>query len=169
MATHSVTASALKRASGSSWTSGAARQGVYSDVRYEGAIEFADLASFDMSNINITQIKMRVTFAKSGGASRKNLTFYKSAKASISGSISSMRGSSIGALSVEEAYNRTVDLYFNSSTNSGLFTTFRDYFMAGNKILIIYVPTTRGTYDGGYCYDYLGISALTMTFTFDYL
>lgn len=122
-----------------------------------------------MSNINITQTKMRVTFAKSGGASRKNLTFYKSAKSSISGSISSMRGASIGSLSVDDAYNRTVDLYFNSSTNSGLFTTFRDYFMAGNRILIIYVPTTRGTYDGGYCYDYLGISALTMTFTFDYL
>lgn len=169
MATHSVTASALKRASGSSWTSGAARQGVYSDVRYEGAIEFADLASFDMSNINITQIQMRVTFAKSGGSSRKYLTFYKSAKSSISGSISSMRGASIGNLSVSDAYNRTVDLYFNSSTNSGLFSTFKSYFMAGNRILIIYVPSTRGTYDGGYCYDYLGITALTMTFTFDYL
>lgn len=169
MATHSVTASALKRASGSSWTSGAARQGVYSDVRYEGAIEFSDLASFDMSNINITQIKMRVTFAKSGGSSNKYLTFYKSAKSSISGSISSMRGASIGKLYVTDAYNRSVDLYFNSSTNAALFTAFRDYFMAGNRILIIYVPSTRGTYDGGYCYDYLGITALTMTFTFDYL
>ena len=169
MATHSVTASALKRASGSSWTSGAARQGVYSDVRYEGAIEFADLASFDMSNINITQIKMAVTYAKSGGSSNKYLTFYKSAKTSISGSISSMRGASIGKLYVEDAYNRSATLTFNANTNAALFTAFRDYFMAGNNILIIYVPTTRGTYDGGYCYDYLGITALTMTFTFDYL
>lgn len=169
MATHSVTASALKRASSSSWTSGAARQGVYSDVRYEGAIEFSDLASFDMSNINITQIKMRVTFAKSGGSSSKYLTFYKSAKTSISGSVSSMRGASIGKLYVADAYNRSVDLYFNSSINASRFTAFRDYFMAGNRILIIYVPSTRGTYDGGYCYDYLGITAMTMTFTFDYL
>lgn len=169
MATFSVAASALKHASGSTWTSGAARQGVYSTTRYEGAIQFSGLSGFDMSNINITQIKMHVTFAKSGGASRKYLTFYKSAKTSISGSISSMRGASIGNLAVSEAYNRSVDLYFNSSTNSGLFNTFKSYFMAGNQILIIYVPSTRGTYDGGYCYDYLGITALTMTFTFDYL
>ena len=169
MATHSVSASALKHASGSSWTSGAARQGVYSTTRYEGAIAFDDLANFDMSNINITQIKMSVTFAKSGGSSNKYLTFYKSAKSSISGSISSMRGDSIGKLAVTDAYNRTVSLTFNSSTNSGLFTSFKNYFMAGNRILIIYVPSTRGTYSGGYCYDYLGITALTMTFTFDYL
>lgn len=146
-----------------------ARQGVYSTTRYEGAIQFGDLSDFDMSNINITQIKMRVTFAKAGGASSKYLTFYKSAKTSISGSISSMRGASIGKLYVSEAYNHSVDLYFNSSTNSALFTAFKNYFMAGNEILIIYVPSTRGTYDGGYCYDYLGITALTMTFTFDYL
>ena len=122
-----------------------------------------------MSNINISQIKMRVTFAKSGGSSSKYLTFYKSAKTSISGSVSSMRGASIGKLYVADAYNRSVDLYFNSGTNAALFNAFRDYFMAGNRILIIYVPSTRGTYDGGYCYDYLGITALTMTFTFDYL
>ena len=169
MATHSVSASALKYASGSSWTSGVARQGVYSTTRYEGAIQFSGLANFDMSNINITQIKMAVTFAKAGGASNKYLTFYKSAKSSISGSISSMRGASIGKLAVSEAYNRSVNLYFNSTTNASLFTAFRDYFMAGNNILILYVPSTRGTYSGGYCYDYLGITALTLTFTFDYL
>ncbi len=169
MATHSVSASAVKYASGSSWTSGVARQGVYSTTRYEGAIQFSDLANFDMSNINITQIKMAVTFAKAGGASNKYLTFYQAAKTSISGSISSMRGTAIGKLAVSEAYNRTVNLYFNSTTNAALFTAFKNYFMAGNRILIIYVPSTRGTYDGGYCYDYLGITALTMTFTFDYL
>jgi hypothetical protein len=169
MATHSVTASELKYASGSSWTSGKARQGVYSGTRYEGAINFSGLSSFDMSNINITQIQMDVTFAKAGGASSKYLTFYKSAKSSISGSIASMRGASIGNLYVSEAYNRSVKLTFNSSTNASLFSTFKSYFMAGNRILIIYVPSTRGTYDGGYCYDYLTISAITMTFTFDYL
>lgn len=169
MATFSVAASALKHASGSTWTSGAARQGVYSTTRYEGAIQFSGLADFDMSNINITQIKMAVTYAKSGGSSNKYLTFYKSAKTSISGSISSMRGASIGKLYVEDAYNRSTTLTFNASTNAALFTAFRDYFMAGNNILIIYVPSTRSTYDGGYCYDYLGITALTMTFTFDYL
>lgn len=169
MATHSVTASELKYASSSSWTSGKARQGVYSDTRYEGAINFTNLSNFDMSNINITQIQMDVTFAKAGGSSNKYLTFYKSAKTSISGSVSSMRGDSIGKLYVEDAYNRSVKLTFNSTTNASLFTAFKSYFMAGNRILIIYVPSTRGTYSGGYCYDYLTISAITMTFTFDYL
>ena len=36
-------------------------------------------------------------------------------------------------------------------------------------MLIIYVPSTRGTYSGGFCYDYLSITALTMTLTFEYL
>ena len=31
------------------------------------------------------------------------------------------------------------------------------------------VPRTRGTYSGGFCYDYLSITALTMTLTFEYL
>ena len=63
-----------------------------------------------------------------------------------------MRGDSIGYLTVSNAYNRTVTLTFNASTNAGFFNTFRDYFAAGNRVLIIYVPSTRGTYSGGYCY-----------------
>ena len=50
-----------------------------------------------------------------------------------------------------------------------MFNTLRDYFSAGNRVLIIYVPSTRGTYSGGFCYDYLSITALTMTLTFEYL
>ena len=37
MPSYSVSASEIKYASGSSWTSGKARQGVYSSTRYEGA------------------------------------------------------------------------------------------------------------------------------------
>lgn len=40
MPTFSTTATELKYASGSSWSSGKARQGVYSSTRYEGAIHF---------------------------------------------------------------------------------------------------------------------------------
>lgn len=169
MATFSVTANELKYASGSSWSSGKARQGVYSGTRYEGAINLAGLANLDFSNIAISQIQMRVTFGPAGGDSTKYLTFYKATKNSISGSIASMRGDSIGSITVTEAYNRTVTLTFNASSNAGLFNTFRDYFAAGNRVLLIYVPRTRGTYSGGYCYDYLSVTALTMTLTFEYL
>ena len=169
MATYSVTANELKYASGSSWTSGKARQGVYSGTRYEGAINLTGLADLDFSNIAVSQIQMRVTFGPAGGDSTKYLTFYKATKNSISGSIASMRGDSIGSLTVAQAYNRTVTLTFSASTNASLFNTFRDYFASGNRVLLIYVPRTRGTYSGGYCYDYLSVTALTMTLTFEYL
>ena len=114
MATFSVTANELKYASGSSWSSGKARQGVYSGTRYEGAINLAGLSGLDFSNIAISQIQMRVTFGPAGGDSTKYLTFYKATKNSISGSIASMRGDSIGSMTVTEAYNRTVTLTFNA-------------------------------------------------------
>lgn len=41
LATFSTSATELKYASGSSWSSGKARQGVYSSTRYEGAINFS--------------------------------------------------------------------------------------------------------------------------------
>lgn len=78
MATFSTTASELKYASGSSWSSGKARQGVYSGTRYEGAINFPGLSELDMSNIDITQIKLNVTFGPAGGDSRKNLNCLRS-------------------------------------------------------------------------------------------
>ena len=169
VATFSTSATELKYASGSSWSSGKARQGVYSGTRYEGAINFPGLSGLDMSNIDITQIKLNVTFGPAGGDSRKNLTFYKATKNSISGSIASMRGDSIGAVSVEYAYDRSVTLTFSAGSNAAIFSTLKAYFMAGNRVLIIYVPTTRGTYSGGYCYDYLSVVAATLTIDYQYL
>ena len=142
---------------------------MYSTTRYEGAINLSGLSGLDFSNIAISQIQMRVTFGPAGGDSTKRLTFYKATKNSISGSIATMRGSSIGYLTVSQAYDRTTTLTFNASTNAGMFNTLRDYFSAGNRVLIIYVPSTRGTYSGGFCYDYLSITALTMTLAFEYL
>ena len=140
--------------SGGAWTNGKARQGVYGGTRYEGAIRFAGLSELNFSNIAISQIELRVTFLRAGGSSTKNLTFYKATSNTISGAI---RGASIGAISVGDAYGRTVTLTFNAGTNSGLFNTIRSYLSEGNRVLCIYVPRTRGTYSGGYCYDYLGI------------
>ena len=169
MATFSCWANELKYASGSSWTSGKARQGVYSSTRYEGAIKFGDLENLQTGNIDITQIQLRFDFGQAGGASSKYLTFYKSNSNTISGSISSMRGASIGSLYISEAYNRTEIVTFNSTTNTALFNTLKSYFMAGNRVLIIYVPTTRGTYSGGYCYDYLAVTSSAILIIYDYL
>ena len=123
MPSYSISASEIKYASGSSWTSGKARQGVYSSTRYEGALNFADLANFNFSNVAITGIQMRVTFGPAGGDSTKYLTLYGGAQNSISGSIGSMRGSAFGAVSVSTAYDRTVTLDFNSGSEAAIYNS----------------------------------------------
>ena len=169
MPSYSVSASEIKYASGSSWTSGKARQGFYSSTRYEGALNFAGLANFSFSNIAITGIQMRVTFGPTGGSSTKYLTLYGGAKNSISGSIASMRGGALGAVSVSNAFDRTVALNFNSGSEAAIYNALVNFFTSGNRVLILYVPKTRGTYSGGYCYDYLSVTAMTLTFTYEYL
>ena len=51
MPNFTTSATELKYASGSSWTSGKARQGVYSGTRYEGAIKFGGLSDLPLNNI----------------------------------------------------------------------------------------------------------------------
>ena len=82
-----------------------------------------------IGNIGITQIQLRVTFGPAGASSAKYLTFYKGASNTISGSIGSMRGASIGALSVSNAYDRTVTLTFNrlQKTEDGLDQLFSSF------------------------------------------
>lgn len=127
------------------------------------------MADLPTGNIGITQIQLRVTFGPAGASSSKYLTFYKGTSNSISGSIGSMRGASIGALSVSNAYDRTVTLTFNDTTNAAIFAGMRDHFEAGNRVLIIYVPSTRGTHSGGYCYDYLSITSAALNITYEFL
>ena len=169
MPSYSVSASEIKYASGSSWTGGKARQGVYSSTRYEGALNFAGLANFSFSNIAITSIQMRVTFGATGGSSTKYLTLYGGAQNSISGSIGSMRGNAFGAVPVSDAYDRTETLTFSASSNPDIFSALVNFFASGHRVLILYVPKTRGTYSKGYCYDYLAVTAMTLTFNYEYL
>lgn len=169
MPSYSVSASEIKYASGSSWTSGKARQGVYSSTRYEGALNFADLANFSFSNVAITSIQMRVTFGPTGGSSTKYLTLYGGTQNSISGSIGSMRGNAFGAVAVSDAYDRTETLTFSASSNPDIFSALVNFFASGYRVLILYVPKTRGTYSKGYCYDYLAVTAMTLTFNYEYL
>jgi hypothetical protein len=169
MPTTTVTADSLKYASGSSWTSGKARQGVYSSTRYEGAMLFSGLSAMAFGNIAISEIRMKLTFGAAGGSSTKNVTFYEGAKDTISGSIASMRGSSIGAVSVADAHSSTKTVTFSGGSNAAMFTKLVSFFAGGGKILILYVPTTRGTYSGGYCYDYLAVEKAELTFTYEFL
>ena len=80
-----------------------------------------------------------------------------------------MRGDQIGALSIGNAYKPLGDAHVQQQFKPGMFSTLKSYFAAGNRVLIIYVPRTRGTYSGGYCYDYLSIVAATLTLTYTQL
>ena len=80
-----------------------------------------------------------------------------------------MRGASIGAVSVSKAYDRTVTLTFNEEINPEVFSGMSSHFLSGNRVLIIYVPSTRGTHSGGYCYDYLTITSAALNITYEYL
>ena len=132
-------------------------------------MNFAGLVNFSFSNIAITSIQMRVTFGPAGGDSTKYLTLYGGAQNSISGSIGSMRGSAFGAVSVSTAYDRTVTLDFNSGSEAAIYNALVSFFTSGNRVLILYVPKTRGTYSKGFCYDYLSVTAMTLTFNYEYL
>ena len=90
-----------------------------------------------IGNIGITQIQLRVTFGPAGASSSKYLTFYKATSNTISGSTSSMRGASIGAVSVSKAYDRTVTLTFNEETNPEVFSGMSSHFLSGNRVLSI--------------------------------
>jgi hypothetical protein len=127
------------------------------------------LEDLPIGNIGITQIQLRVTFGPAGASSSEYLTFYKATSNTISGSTSSMRGASIGAVSVSKAYDRTVTLTFNEETNPEVFSGLSSHFLSGNRVLIIYVSSTRGTHSGGYCYDYLTITSAALNITYEYL
>lgn len=73
-----------------------------------------------------------------------------------------MRGALIGSVAVPHAYNATKTVVLNYETNEDVFSKMVSYFQSGGETLIIYVPTTRGTHSGGYCYDYLQITDVWM-------
>lgn len=58
---------------------------------------------------------------------------------------------------------------FNSTTNAEMFHSLLEYFQGKNTLLILYVPTTRGTTSSGYCYDYMQITAASLTVTYEYV
>ena len=169
MPTFTVSADQLKYASGSSWTNGQARQGVYGSTRYEGAIRFSGLSALDFENISVSRIKLTVHFGSSGGSSTKYFRMYKGVGNAITGSISALRGALIGDPTVSGAYNATKTLTFSTSSNAAEFASMREHFVSGGQILVIYIPSTRGTYSGGYCYDYLNVTSASLEFTYEYL
>lgn len=149
---------------GDTWTSGKARQGVYSATRYAGAIRFS---TFTIENEDITSIRLALTIQSVGGTGAKYLTIYAANTTAITGTVEELRGDLMGSVLIGNAWGRTAELTFDEYTNPDLFYALRDYFIAGNRTLVLWVPETRSMDDSRYCVDYMAISAATLTFTTD--
>lgn len=164
-----VASSTEKYTTSSSWSSGQARQGTYNSSRYGGAIKFSGLSALETSNIAITNIALSLTFGSSGASSTKHVRMYKGTQNDISGSISSMRGALIDDIIVSGAYSSTKTITFNGTTNSDGFVNLRDHIMAGMQTIVFWIANERGTYSGGYSYDYLNITTATIVVTYEFL
>ena len=117
-----------------------------------------DIQDLIQEHVSLTELQFRFYFAKAGADETKYLTFYRATSNTVSGSIASMRGDLIGAIAIPHAYNSSPAVILSSESNAEVFNNMVDYFQSGGEVLIIYVPTTRGTHSGGYCYDYLQIT-----------
>ena len=142
---------------------------MYSGSRYEGAIVLEPVQDVISQHVSISELQFRFYFAKAGADETKYLTFYRATSNTVSGSIASMRGSLIGAIAIPHAYNSSPAVILNSETNAEMFNNMVSYFQSGGEVLIIYVPTTRGTHSSGYCYDYLQITDVYLRVVYDKL
>ncbi len=160
MPTLTLHADQVAYSTGSTWTFGKARQGVYGSSRYEGAIHFAGMDSVDWNSIVTGDMVLTVTLGPAGGTGTKYLQVYKATGNAISGHINDLRGDFIGQVELANAYSTTIPIHYY--TTSPRNPVLAEYFKSGGQTLVIYVPETRGMYDRGYCYDYLQITAATL-------
>ena len=160
MPTLTLHADQVAYSTGSTWTFGKARQGVYGSSRYEGAIHFAGMDSVDWNAIVTGDMVLTVTLGPAGGTGTKYLQVYKATGNAISGHINDLRGDFIGQVELANACSTTIPIHYY--TTSPRNPVLAEYFKSGGQTLVIYVPETRGMYDRGYCYDYLQITAATL-------
>ena len=135
MATSTFTASLYYAANdSSSWTSGAAQQDKYSSTRYTGALAFP-ISGLNFSNINISEIRLALTFAKSGaaGTSTKILTFYSATGNAVTGKPSARRGAQLATFRNTDMYNSAMTIPCDATYQSALFTALRDISPPGRR------------------------------------
>jgi len=176
MPTLEISATELKYASASSWTNGEARQDDNGVARYQGAIRFGGINGSTFDNMAVSRIDLVMTFGKNGGASEKRMFFYRSNGNEITGAIATLRGNPLyGAIGtdyfiVPDAYNGTRTVTLDAGNRPNLFNALLAYLRAGNQTLIIWRPSpSRGTYSGGYAYDYLAVTAMTLRVEYTFL
>ena len=114
----------------------------------------------------IQQIVLKITASGAGsGGSDKVITFrkaqYQSLKTGIKGS--AQVGTVLGTLT-GKFYNNTPTHTLSASSNTSLFNAMKDYFVAGNSVLVIYNGETSSS--SGYSTNYARLTTVVLTVTY---
>lgn len=175
---HSFTSTgawSVTRPSSSSWTSGRAQQGQYSQSNRDyrvGVLQFNGLKSYtDWSAVTVTEITLTLTFTAGGYDSVKKIGFYAGKRDSVSSSVkgSDIRGSALGEMSTSpvHAYDETGTFTLSENSNATLFRNLCAFIqgMTANT-LVTYYPDTWSSSSAEYTRNYLGISSAVMTIAY---
>ena len=114
----------------------------------------------------ITQIVFSITCSGAGsGKDNKVLSFrkavYQSLKTDVKGC--AQVGDALGTLT-GKFYSNTVMHTLSPSTNTALFNAIKDYFTAGNSVLVIYNGETSTS--SGYSSNYARLTTVVLTVTY---
>lgn len=169
MAQHTTTYTAtnlLTCRNGTSWRgdfpkAGQGRTPTYDDQSRVGYIEFGNM---NLSGKLIESISLTFSYSPAGigNHTSKTLGFYKwQGSLRASGYTSS---NLLGTLSSKNQYSGSTTF----SITGDLLTAFKNYFEAGNKVLIICRPDDKRThsYDGDYTDNYLLVDGASITITY---
>lgn len=146
--------------------SGQARQGVYNGQNYSGTMTFNFSAIGDLTNIDITSIKLSFHVGALGGAYNKYLylRYVPSGASSVS----------VDKYSLSGCYDTNKSLTFSASTHANGFTKLKKHIesITGTSNVVLGINNTgssRGTASGkSYDYDYMSITSATLELTYTY-
>ena len=142
-----------------------AYQGTASSNSRVGVLVFSG-AGAALQGKMIQSMTLKITCSAAGsGKTDKVLSFrkalYQSLKTGIKGS--AQVGDALGTLT-GKFYDNTVTHTLSTSTNTALFNALKDYFTAGNSVLVIYNGETSSS--SGYSSNYARVTTVVLTVTY---
>ena len=155
-----------------SWSTGTtngacqgAYQGTSSSNSRVGVMVFSGAGATLQGKV-IQSMTLKITCSGAGSAKTdKVLSFrkalYQSLKTGIKGS--AQVGDALGTLT-GKFYDNTVTHTLSTSTNTALFNALKDYFTAGNSVLVIYNGETSSS--SGYSSNYARVTTVVLTVTY---
>ena len=142
-----------------------AYQGTASSNSRVGVLVFSGAGAALQGKV-IQEITLKITASGAGsGKTDKVISFrkalYQSLKTGIKGS--AQVGDALGTLT-GKFYSNTVTHTLSPSTNTALFNAVKDYFAAGNSVLVIYNGETSSS--SGYSSNYARLTTVVLTVTY---